>query len=87
MQDEEPLIRHLVSILGVGPQEAARIVGEVLDHYREPVEAYVRRRHAECRLRGMRNEEIYELIRGELDRRLVAPPPLTSRQVRRIIYT
>jgi len=62
------------------------VVADVLAWYREPVEEYVRRRHAHLRLYGRKNEEIFALIAAELAGRLVAAPPLSQRQLRRIVY-
>ncbi len=86
MGDDTDLVRHLATSLAVSQREASRVVQEVVAFYDEPLPAVVRRRHAECRLRGMRNEAIYDLIVDELAARVVAAPPLTARQVRRIIY-
>ena len=63
------------------------MIEDVLAWYREPVEEYVRRRHAYYRLYGKRNPEIFALIADELADRLVAAPPLSQRQLRRIIYS
>ena len=62
------------------------MVEDVLAWYREPVEDYVRRRHAHHHLYGKRNPEIFTLIAGELADRVVAAPTLSERQLRRIIY-
>nr|WP_246256029.1 hypothetical protein [Isoptericola halotolerans] len=70
----------------MSPSEAARVVDDVLAWYSEPVEAYVRRRHAALQTAGHRNEEIYGRIVAELRDRVVAAPDLTERQVRRIVY-
>jgi hypothetical protein len=80
------LIAHVASSTGLSDGEAARVVGDVLAHYRETVEDYVRRRHARLQLHGTRNAEIYRTIADELGDRLVAAPELTERQLRRIIY-
>lgn len=85
MQDDD-LVVHLAAALGVDRSEARRVVDDVLAYYREPVEQYVRRRHAECKLRGLHNAQIYPMLVRELDHRLVAPPRLSERQVRRIVY-
>ncbi|GAB2836683.1 hypothetical protein GCM10022221_39830 [Actinocorallia aurea] len=82
----EELIAHLCRTGGLEPGEAARIVGEVLFHFGEPVEEYVRRRHAELRDQGVRNEQIFERIARELPERRVLPPELSVRQLRRIVY-
>ena len=86
MAADEELVRHLATSLSISVSEAARVVGEVVDFYREPVEDVVRRRHAACKLRGMSNAEIFPLIVQELSGRLVAAPALSQRQVRRIVY-
>jgi hypothetical protein len=83
---ERDLIERIASSTGLTPGEAARVVEDVLAWYREPVEDYVRRRHAHHQLYGKRNPEIFTLIAGELATRLVAAPPLSERQLRRIIY-
>lgn len=83
---ESELINRVASSTGLTPAEAARVVDDVVAWYREPVEDYVRRRHAQHRLYGRRNPEIFALIAGELAARLVAAPSLSQRQLRRIIY-
>lgn len=80
------LVSRVATSTGLSPSEAARVVEDVLAWYREPVEEYVRRRHASLRTYGYRNEEIYAQIADELRDRLVAAPELTERQVRRVIY-
>jgi hypothetical protein len=85
MYDRE-LVERVASSTGLTQAEAARVVADVLAWYREPVQAYVRRRHAYHRLFGRRNPEIFALIADELAERLVAAPTLSQRQLRRIIY-
>ena len=85
MHDRE-LIDRVAGSTGLTPTEAARVVEDVLAWYREPVTDYVRRRHADHRLYGRRNPEIFTLIAAELDGRVVAAPSLTERQLRRIVY-
>jgi hypothetical protein len=83
---DRDLVDRVASSAGLTPAEAARVVQDVLAFYREPVEEYVRRRHAYHQLYGKRNPEIFALIADELACRLVAAPPLSQRQLRRIIY-
>jgi hypothetical protein len=83
---ERDLIDRVAGSTGLSPGEAARVVEDVLAWYREPVEDYVRRRHAHYQLYGKRNAEIFKLIAAELATRLVAAPALSERQLRRIIY-
>ena len=86
MRDRD-LVDRVAGSTGLTPAEADRVVEDVLAWYREPVEEYVRRRHAHHRLYGKRNPEIFALIADELADRLVAAPPLSQRQLRRIIYS
>jgi hypothetical protein len=85
MPDEE-LVRRVADSLGVSDSAARRAVGDVIAFHNEPVEAYVRRRHEECRQEGLRNAQTYALVAEELTGRIVAAPSLTERQVRRIVY-
>ncbi len=80
------LVVQLAASAGLSAGEAARVVADVVAWYREPVEAYVRRRHAYHRVYGKRNPEIFALIEGELADRVVAAPELSQRQLRRIVY-
>jgi len=83
---DRDLIERVAGSTGLTPAEAARVIEDVLAWYREPVGDYVRRRHAHHRLFGRRNPEIFALIADELAGRLVAAPPMSQRQLRRIIY-
>jgi exonuclease VII large subunit len=83
---DSDLIDRVANSTGLTPTEAARVVDDILAWYREPVEDYVRRRHAHHHLFGKRNQEIFALIAGELAGRVVAAPALSERQLRRIVY-
>jgi hypothetical protein len=84
---ETALVDHLVSGTDLTPAEAQRVIEDVLAFYAEPVEEYVRRRHAELKTYGAKNDEIFARIAGELGDRVVAAPELSERQLRRIIYS
>jgi hypothetical protein len=80
------LVARIATSTGLSPTEAARVVEDVLAFHAEPVEDYVRRRHAHLKTYGARNAEIFERIAEELADRVVAAPPLSERQLRRIVY-
>jgi hypothetical protein len=80
------LVDHVVATTGLGRGEAARLVEDVVAFHAEPVESYVRRRHAELQGRGARNPEIFARVAEELAHRVVAAPQLSERQLRRIVY-
>jgi ribosomal protein L18E len=83
----EELIDHLTHTSALSEREAARVVADVLTYFSEPTEAYVRRRHAELKARsGLTNDEIFQRIAAELPGRRVAPPELSLRQLRRMVY-
>jgi hypothetical protein len=83
---EAELIERVVALTGLSPGRAALVVDDVQAWYREPVEDFVRRRHAHHKLHGVRNDQAFALIAEELAQRVVAPPELSERQLRRIVY-
>lgn len=86
MPADPDLVTHLVESTGLTAAEAARVIDDVVSFHAEPVEAYVRRRHAELKTYGARNPEIFARIATELADRVVAAPELTERQLRRLVY-
>jgi hypothetical protein len=80
------LVERVVASTGLTSAEAARVVEDVIAFHAEPVEEYVRRRHAHLKTYGAKNDEIFARISGELADRVVASPHLTPRQLRRIVY-
>lgn len=80
------LVRHVAGSTGLPAPTAARVVADVMAYFSETTEEYVRRRHRELKQRGHRNERIWAVLAAELENRPVAAPPLTQRQLRRIIY-
>lgn len=83
---DHALVRRIAESTGLSEAEAARVIGDVLAHHGETVEQLVRRRHGELALRGLHNPEIFRVVAGELGERRVAPPQLSERQLRRIVY-
>ncbi|MBT0770780.1 hypothetical protein KIH74_17690 [Kineosporia sp. J2-2] len=83
MDDE--IVLRIAESLGIGQSEAQRVVSDVVDYYREPLDVWIRRRHRECKRERMRNPQIYELLQQEAAERVVAAPILSERQIRRII--
>lgn len=80
------LVSHVVATTSLTPGEAARVIEDVIAFHAQPVEDYVRHRHARLKTYGAKNPEIFALIAAELAERVVAPPDLSERQLRRIIY-
>jgi hypothetical protein len=82
----DDLVAHLVRSTSLNPGEAARVVADVLGYFSEQLPDYVRRRHAELKRHGLTNDQIFAALETELATRRVAPPPLSARQLRRIVY-
>ncbi|GAA3489341.1 MULTISPECIES: hypothetical protein [Streptomyces] len=80
------LVDHLVRSTALPRGEAARVVLDVLAYFDETTEGFVRRRHRELQSGGLVNTEIFDRIAAELPHRAVAPPELSLRQLRRIVY-
>jgi len=86
MRIDPELTERVVASTGLSPTEAARLIEDVVAFHAEPVEAYVRRRHAELKTFGGKNPEIFARIAAELADRVVAAPDLSERQLRRLVY-
>lgn len=82
----DDLIRHLERNLGLPTRTAERLVDEVLEYCQETVEQFVRRRHRELKAQEQKNEVIYAQIATEVGQRRFSAPPLSERQIRRLIY-
>ncbi|WP_219420160.1 hypothetical protein [Pseudonocardia nigra] len=82
----DDLVAHLVRSTPLSPSEATRVVAEVVGYFGEPVPDFVRRRHAELKRRGLTNDHIFAALETEMATRRFAPPPLSARQLRRIVY-
>jgi hypothetical protein len=80
------LVAYLSGTSSLSPAEAARVVAEVLGYFSEPAEDYVRRRHRELKARGLTNDLAFAQIAAEIPHRRYAPPELSLRQLRRIVY-
>jgi protein-L-isoaspartate O-methyltransferase len=80
------LVARIATSTGLSTAEAARVVEDVVAFHTEPVEDYVRRRHAQLKTYGAKNPEIFARIAEELADRVVAAPELTERQLRRLVY-
>ena len=82
----DDLVEHLAAAAALPPGTAARVVAEVVHYFSESVEEFVRRRHRELQAMGLTNAEIFGQVAGEVGQRRFAPPELTERQLRRIVY-
>ena len=82
----QDLVEHLVRVCALPAPTAARLVAEVVHYFSEPVEVFVRRRHRELQGAGLTNAEIFRQLTDELSTWRFAAPPLTERQLRRIVY-
>ena len=80
------LVSHVVATTSLTPGEAARVIEDVIAFHDQPVEVYVRERHARLQTYGAKNPEIFARIAEELRQRVVAAPDLSERQLRRIVY-
>ena len=80
-----PLVEHLEDS-GISRGTATRVVAEVVAYFSETSQEFIRRRHRELQREGLANAQSFAVIAGELARRPVAAPPMSERQIRRVIY-
>ncbi|WP_371529069.1 hypothetical protein OG302_26620 [Streptomyces sp. NBC_01283] len=82
----DDLVDHLTRSTPLQRGEALRVIQDVLAYFDETTEQFVRRRHRELQGQGLLNAAIFEQISADLKYRAVAPPELSLRQLRRMIY-
>lgn len=82
----DDLVDHLTRSAPLQRGEALRVIQDVLAYFDETTEEFVRRRHRELQGQGLLNAAIFEQISADLQYRAVAPPELSLRQLRRMIY-
>lgn len=82
----DDLVDHLVRTTSLTTGEARRVVADVVGYFGESVPQYVRRRHAELQSHGRTNDSIFTVLAAELTARRFAPPDLSLRQLRRLVY-
>ncbi|MGI5125544.1 hypothetical protein ACQEVB_01900 [Pseudonocardia sp. CA-107938] len=80
------LVDHLTRTTPLSSSEAARVVDEVVAYFAEPVREFVKRRHTELQRGGHTNDQIFTVLGAELASRRFAPPELSPRQLRRMVY-
>lgn len=81
------LVEQVSRTTGLPATDASRVVADVMAYLAgDTAEDYVRRRHRELQLRGVRNDVIFARVRDELRHRPVRAPALSERQLRRIVY-
>ena len=86
LSELEELIAYLVRTSRLSAAEATHLVNEVLGFLAETPEAFIRRRHLALQSQGLANDAIYLRLVAEVERLRFRAPPLTPRQIRRIIY-
>jgi len=84
--DAHELLRHVAASTGLPEATARRVVADVTAYFRETVDEFVKRRHAELKQKNQKNDEIWPLIAAELGSRRFRAPEMSERQLRRLVY-
>lgn len=82
----DDLIDHLTRTTRLSRSEAERVVGDVVAYFSESADAFIVRRHGELQSEDQKNAAIFARLTEEMRDRRFAAPPLTQRQIRRLIY-
>jgi hypothetical protein len=85
-EDMAELVEYLTRSSRLSPQEAARLINEVLAFMSEAPEDFIRRRHLALQAQGLSNRAIYLQVTQELAAGRFRAPDYSERQIRRIIY-
>jgi hypothetical protein len=77
---------YLEERYGLDEDELSLLLDDLWAFTEETAEEFVRRRHGELQREGLRNAAIYRRLATEASAGRFRCPPLSLRQVRRIIY-
>ena len=77
---------HLLSSYPINEDLLDHLLEDLGEYFLTGVKEYIGIRHQQLQKEGLDNAEIYKKIQIELKRRRFAPPELSIRQIRRIIY-
>ena len=84
---DQTLLDYLCKSTGLPRGVCERFVLDVLAGFGETLEAFVRRRHTELKATtDLKNDAIYQRIAEEVPERRFVASPLSTRQIRRLIY-
>jgi hypothetical protein len=78
--------KQLADRYGLAEAELGKLLEDIWLITQERPEAYALRRHEELREAGLPNERCFAAIAREIEAGRFASPPLSLRQIRRIIY-
>ena len=78
--------RYLADKYDLEPEKLALLLEDLWAFTEETAQEFVRRRHGELQREGLRNELIYRRLGAEAAAGRFRCPPLSLRQVRRIVY-
>lgn len=80
-------LHYLCTSTGLPRDVCTRLALDVLNEYGETLEVFVKRRHMDLKATTeLKNEQIYDRIAAEIPMRRFAADPLSTRQIRRLIY-
>lgn len=78
--------RYLAERYDLAQETLDLLLGDLWAFTEEGLEEFVRRRHGELQREGLRNAAIYKRLAAETEEGRFRSPPLSLRQLRRIIY-
>lgn len=83
---DEAFRQYLLSSYPVDESLLDRLLDDLGEYMLKDAGEYIIQRHKILQKQGLRNEEIYRIIRKELKSRPFAGPDMSLRQIRRAIY-
>jgi hypothetical protein len=79
-------VERLTHSAPLSASQARRVAEDVTSWFSETVEELVQRRHRELQRQGLANEEIFARIAVEVEAWRFRAAPLSTRQLRRMVY-
>ena len=77
---------HILTSYDLSPKDFDRLMEEINGYYGMTLEEYIQHRHFQLHREGMKNPEIYSLLKEEIRDIRFSVHDISERRIRRIIY-
>jgi hypothetical protein len=84
--DKETFKAYITATYALNESDFDRLMEDLNYFYELELKAFIRIRHLELKSNGMKNDQIYQTLKLEINERRFKGETLSERQIRRIIY-
>lgn len=84
--DQAAFKAYITTTYALNDNDFDRLMEDFNYYYVQELKAFIRIRHQELKLNGLKNNQIYHALKLEIEERRFKSETLSERRIRRIIY-